>query len=446
MNKELKALESNNTWTLTSLPPNKSPIGSKWVFRIKYNSDGSVKRFKARLVAKGCTQKEGTYYNETFALVAKMKFTWHYLKAILTPSPFQIPSANFKSPSMVSNKPTDNGSPMVYVDDILLTGNNLKLINHIKHQLDVAFSIKDLGSLNYYLGIEYLRNDKGITMTQWKYALELLHSADVLDLKPSHIPVDPIAKLNETDAHCLSQFSHSPRTPHLKALIKVLRYIKLCPGQGLFFPTSIIFQLKAYCDSDWASCQTTKRSTNGFCIFLGSCLISWQSKKQSVVSRSSTEAEYRALVDFTCEITWLLSLFKDLHITTSSPIPILCDNQSSISLAANPVQHARTKHIEIDCHFVREKIKADILLPIYIPTHHQVTDALTKGLSGSPFHICISKFGMCDPYTLPTCKGVMVIKKVKAQNIAYLKTQSRTLKGSSTQSSPLAIYIITKVY
>ncbi|GJZ43262.1 cysteine-rich receptor-like protein kinase 8 [Tanacetum coccineum] len=228
---------------------------------------------------------------------------------------------------------------VVYVDDILLIGNNLKLINHIKHQLDVAFSIKDFGSLNYYLGIEFLRNDKGITMTQRKYALELLHSADVLDLKPLHIPVDPIAKLNETDgdrlidpsqyrtlvgkllyltiirpdlsyaAHCLSQFSYSSRTPHLKALIKVLRYIKA-----------------------------------------------------------------------TCEIAWLLSLFKDLHISTSTPIPILCDNQSSISLVANPVQHARTKHIEIDCHFVREKIKAGILLPIYIPTHHQVGDALTKGL------------------------------------------------------------------
>ncbi|GKA07231.1 copia protein [Tanacetum coccineum] len=106
--------------------------------------------------------------------------------------------------------------------------------------------------------------------------------------------------------------------------------------------------------------DSTRRSTTGFCLFLGSCLISWQSKKLSVVSRSSTEAEYRALADCTCEITWLLSLFKDLHISTTTPVPILCDNQSSIALAANPIQHARTKRIEIDCHFVREKIKAGI--------------------------------------------------------------------------------------
>nr|GFA67064.1 uncharacterized mitochondrial protein AtMg00810-like [Tanacetum cinerariifolium] len=203
------------------------------------------------------------------------------------------------------NRNKDFLALVVYVDDILLIGNNLTLINNIKQQLDQTFSIKDLGSLNYYLGIEFLINTKGITMSQRKYALELLYSVEFLDLKPSHILVDPIARLNDIDgellsdpsqyrtlvgkllyltltrpdfsyaAHCLSQFSHNPRTHYLKALIK-------------------------------ASYQTTRRSTTGFCIYLGSCLISWQSKKQSVVSRSSTEAEHRALADCTCEITWLL--------------------------------------------------------------------------------------------------------------------------------------------
>ena len=272
-------------------------------------------------------------------------------------------------------------------------------------------------------------------MSQRKYALELLHSAKVLDLKPAHIPIDPIIKLNDTDgeplsdpslyrtilgkllyltitrpdlsyaAHALSQFSHNPRTPHWKALIKVLRYIKLCPGQGLFISKAPTLQLQAFCDSDWANCSTTRRSVTGFCIFLGPNLISWQSKKQSVVSRSSTEAEYRALADCTCEITWLLSLLKDLRIKSASPVPIYCDIQSSIALASNPIQHARTKHIEIDCHFVREKIKNGIILPTFVSSKHQAADALTKGLSRSPFHNCISKYGMCDPYTLPTCRG-----------------------------------------
>nr|GEX97258.1 uncharacterized mitochondrial protein AtMg00810-like [Tanacetum cinerariifolium] len=296
-----------------------------------------------------------------------------------------IASHSYADTSLLTyKKGNDFLALVVYVDDILLTGNNLKLINHIKHQLDIAF--------------------------------ELLHSADVLDLKPSHIPVDHIAKLNEISGdllidpsqyralvgkllyltitrqdlsyvtHYLSQFSHSPRTPHLKALIKVLRYIKLCPGQGLFFPTLTNFQLKAYCDSDWAKLSNNKKIHN-WILYL-SWLLSYLSaiKEKTVVSRSSIEAEYRALAYCTCEITWLLSRFMDLHISTSTPILIFCDNQSSISLAANLIQHARTKHIEIDCHFVREKIKACILLPIYIPTHQQVADALTKGLSRSPFH------------------------------------------------------------
>lgn len=180
---------------------------------------------------------------------------------------------------------------VIYVDDILLTDNNLQLFNHYKHQLDLAFSIQDLGSLNYYQGIEFMRNTTSITMTQRKYTLELLYNAKVSDLKPSHIPINPIENLNDTNgepleypsqyralvekllyltitrpdlsylAHLLRQSSHSPRIPHWKALIKVLRYIKLCHGQGLFFPTNNQLQLRAFSDGDWGICPTTRRST-----------------------------------------------------------------------------------------------------------------------------------------------------------------------------------------
>ena len=497
---ELQALEANETWEVTTLPPNKTPIDCKWVFRIKCRADGTIEKFKARLVAKGYTQKQGVDYTETFAPVAKMvtvrtflaiavHHNWHiaqldinnaflhgdlneevymclpqgYKVNTAIPNPvcklkkslYGLKQANrqwytkltsflitlgFKqsyadTSLLIYNKGADFLALVIYVDDILLAGNNNKLITHFKEQLDHKFSIKDLGELNYYLGIEFLRNEKGITMTQRKYALELLNTAGVLDLKPSHIPVDPLIKLNDKDgdplpdaslyralvgkllyltitrpdlsyaAHNLSQFSHAPRTPHFDALIKVLRYIKMCPGQGLHFPSNSPMKLQAYCDSDWASCPVTRRSVTGFCVFLGPCLISWQSKKQIVVSRSSTEAEYRALADCTCEITWLQGLLKEFSIPIVKPISIMCDNQSTIALASNPVQHARTKHIEIDCHFVRDKIKAGIICPIFISTKAQVADVLTKGLSRSPFQACISKFGMCDPYTLPTCRG-----------------------------------------
>ncbi|XP_071717952.1 uncharacterized mitochondrial protein AtMg00810-like [Rutidosis leptorrhynchoides] len=150
--------------------------------------------------------------------------------------------------------------------------------------------------------------------------------ASILDQKPSNVPLDPNTKLSADEgtpledpslyrnlvgpiedvtyaAQAHGQFGQQPRTSHLTALYQVLRYVKLCPGQGLHFPSDNQLQLKAFCDSDWANCPISRRSITGYCIFLGNCLISWQSKKQKVVSRSSTEAEYRALADCKCELT-----------------------------------------------------------------------------------------------------------------------------------------------
>ncbi|GJV28486.1 uncharacterized mitochondrial protein-like protein [Tanacetum coccineum] len=321
------------------------------------------------------------------------------------------------------------------LDDILLAGNNLSLIKDIKTQLHQTFSIKDLSLLHYYLGIEFLRNSTGMVMTQRKYALDLISYAKLQDDKPAKTPLDFRVKLTYIDgeplsdpsryrtlvgkliyltinrpdiafaAQLLSQFSHNPHTPHLEALYRVIRYIKLNPGQGLYFLRHNPLTLHAYCDSDWANCPSSRRSIFGFGIFLGTSLISWHSKKQPVVSRSSTKAESRALADCSCEITWLCSLLQDLRVPISTHVRILCDNISTIALASNPVQRARTKHIKIDCHFVRDKIKAGQITISYVPTNAQAADIVTKALTTYPFHKCLAKLGMCDPYTLPTCAG-----------------------------------------
>ncbi|KAK0586370.1 hypothetical protein LWI29_005804 [Acer saccharum] len=166
--------------------------------------------------------------------------------------------------------------------------------------------------------------------------------------------------------HVLSRFMHQPRRLHMDAALRVVRYLKSAPGQGLFFSSSSDFKLRAYCDSDWAGCPLTRRSTSGYCVFLGSSLISWRSKRQKTVSLSSAEAEYRAMTGVCCELTWLRCLLKDLGFTHHEPALLYCDNKAALHIAANPVFHERTRHIEMDCHYVRDKIQDGSVITRYI--------------------------------------------------------------------------------
>ncbi|KAL4591437.1 hypothetical protein LXL04_004402 [Taraxacum kok-saghyz] len=273
----------------------------------------------------------------------------------------------------------------------------------------LLFLIKDLGILKYFLGIEIVETNVGICMTQRKYCLELLHSFGMLGCKPVATPMDLnlvvsehginsndelIANVTEYQkligkmiyltitrpyisypVHSLSQFMHSPRVSHLKLALRVLRYLKGSPGLGISVSKSDSFKLCAYVDSDWNKCLSTRRSVTGFCIYLGNTLISWKSKKQTTVSRSSTEAEYRALAFVACEVLWILK------VTGLRPVAVCCDNQSAILLALNPVLHERTKHIENDVHFVRDKISDGVVKLIKIDTSENVADLFTKSLT-----------------------------------------------------------------
>lgn len=143
----------------------------------------------------------------------------------------------------------------------------------------------------------------------------------------------------------------------MKAAYRIIQYIKGSPRLGLFLSSTSKLHLKAYCNADWAGCLNTRRSLTGYCVYLGDPLISWRSKKQGTVSRSSAEAKYHFIATTTCGLVWLLQLLKDLNVNHSKPALLYYDNQAAIHIAADPVFHGHSKHIKIDCHLIWEKIQ-----------------------------------------------------------------------------------------
>ncbi|CAM8997805.1 unnamed protein product [Rhodiola kirilowii] len=202
--------------------------------------------------------------------------------------------------------------------------------------------------------------------------------------------------------HILSQFMSAPTADHLMAAKRLLRYIKGTPAQGLFFSAASSLVLTAFCDADWATCPKTRRSTSGFCICLGDSLVSWRTKKQAIVSRSSAESEYRAMAATCSEILWLTRLLSDMKASVPAPISLHYDNQAALHISKNLVFHERTKHIEIDCHFVRYHVSSKVLLPKYIPTADQPADLFTKQLPADQLHKLLSKLGVSNFLHSPT--------------------------------------------
>jgi len=198
---------------------------------------------------------------------------------------------------------------------------------------------------------------------------------------------------------------HDPREPHMALIKRILRYVKGTLSAGLHLGTGPVDQITTYFDADRAGCPDTRRSTSGFCVFLGDNLVSWSSKRQTMVSHSSAEAEYRAVAHVVAECCWVRQLLQELHISVPLATVVYYDNVSAIYMTANPVHHRRTKHIEIDIHFVREKVALGQIRVLHVPSAHQFADIMTKGLPVQLFTDFRSSLCVRDPPTASTAGG-----------------------------------------
>lgn len=493
---EYAALIRNGTWTLVPPTANINIVDCKWVYRIKRDHVGSITRYKARLVAKGFHQQPGIDYHDTFSPVVKFTTVRVVLSHAISnrwplrqldvknaflhgdlnetvylqqPPGFvdpqkpnhvcllhkslyglkQAPRAWFYRLSQALHALGFKGSHtdpslfilstkgtqvymLVYVDDIILTGNNPGAIDQIVRSLSQTFALQDMGALSYFLGVSVAYDGPNLFLSQQQYVLDILQLAGLTDAKPVSTPLPTGASLSLGDSplfenpvryrqvvgalqyvtlsrpdityavNKVCQFMHSPSNNHWSAVKRIVRYLKGTSGFGLRLTPSSDTTIHAYgdatsplvtaySDADWAGCPDDRRSTGGYAIYLGSNLVSWAARKQKTVSRSSTEAEYKALADTVAEVTWLEALLRELCIPVIKAPVLWCDNLGATYLSANPVFHARTKHVEVDFHFVREKVAAKKLSVQFISTDDQIADIFTKPLSSQRFEGLRSK-------------------------------------------------------
>jgi len=489
MCEELAALDRTGTWDIVPLPSHAVPITSKWVFKIKTKSDGSIERYKARLVARGFQQTQGRDYDETFAPVAHMT-TVRTLIAVAAASSWTISQMDVKNaflhgdlneevymqpppgvsapPGYVCRlrralyglkqaprawferfvsviwaagfSPSDHDPALfihlssrgrtlllLYVDDILITGDDADQISYVKQQLGAQFQMSDLGPLSYFLGIEVKQSAKGCYLSQSKYIQDLITRSGITDHRTAATPMDLHLHLRPTDGtplkdpsryrhivgslvyltvtrpdiahavHILSQFVSAPTTVHFGHLLRVLRYLRGTSSHSLFYAHDSPLQLHAYSDSTWASDPTDRCSITGYCILLGSSPIAWKSKKQAAVSRSSAEAELRALATTTAEIVWLRWLLTDFGISCDAATPLLCDNTGAIQIANDPVKHELTKHIGVDAFFTRSHCNQHTIALQYVPSELQLADFFTKAQTREQHRLHLLKLNASDP-------------------------------------------------
>lgn len=490
---EYESLLQNETWELVELPPGHTPIGCKWVFKVKHDNNGQVERFKGRLVAKGYAQEYGVDYDETFSPVVKLssirallafavkrKMCVHQMDVITAflngkleqeiymqqPEGYCKPGEEhlvcrlkkslygLKQSPRCWNKEFRNymaelgfreseADPCifvrsdetmtivaVYVDDLILLSESEESMKMLKEDLEAKFRMKDMGELHYCLGINVEIDSKegSLQIHQRLYIQNILKKYGLMNVNPVLTPADMSVKLKKNDGisnpvdlktyqsmvgsliyaamatrpdiaqavAVVSKFCSNPSEAHLTAVKRIFRYLKGTANLGLKYCYSDDHDLIGYSDADWGGDLDDRHSTTGNIFLLSGGAISWLSKKQCVVSLSSTEAEYIALSTATQELVYLRRLLSDLGVQHDKPTVLMEDNQGTIALAQNPVFHARTKHIDIRHHYVREAIQKNVISLQYCHTKNMIADVLTKAVVKTQFQRLIRLMGLVN--------------------------------------------------
>ncbi len=321
---------------------------------------------------------------------------------------------------------------IIYVDDLIILASLMSSMKALKAMLEKEYEMSDLGELHFCLGVEFVRDraTRSITMSQSKYVVDVLKRFGMEDCKPIATPLDVNSKLVKLTDEEYAQEAQSMSEAPYKQAVGSLMYAMIATRPDLAYPISVVSQhmarpgskhwmavkrimrylkktidvklclggfdivLSGYCDADYAGDMDDRKSTTGYMFKVGLGAVSWNSKRQQTTATSTVEAEYMATSHGTKEAIWLRQLMADVGCAQGEATTIMCDNQGSISLAKNPTHHSRTKHIDVQYHFIREKLDMGVIRLEYCPTEHMVADVLTKGLTRDRHERLVIAFGL----------------------------------------------------
>ncbi|RVW15160.1 Retrovirus-related Pol polyprotein from transposon RE1 [Vitis vinifera] len=377
---EMAALHSKWHLDLVVLPSGKSIVGCRWVYAVKVDPDGQVNRLKDRLVAKGYTQVYGSNYGDTFSPVAKIASVRLLLSMAAMCSWPLIRGVWFS----------------VQVTSFSIW---LETISSSMVWPFLALLFKSLACFAVQQTIQF-----SIIITPWGSVFIWLFMWTTSSLQVVIRMLNPVPVWSFPKGRQREPLGDPGR---YRRLVGKLNYLTITHPDISFphtRPKVVLYenrghtQVVGYTDADWAGSPTDRRSTSGYCVFIGGNLISWKSKKQDVVARSSAEAMYRAMALTTCELIWLRHLLQELRFGKDEQMKLICDNQAALHIASNPVFHERTKHIKVDCHFIREKIASRCVATSFVNSNDQLADIFTKSLRGPRIKYICNKLGAYDIY------------------------------------------------